>query len=337
LERYDRVRILITGGTGFVGLATAEALLKAGHEVTLFATAGLPDAFAHADELAGATIILGDISNETDIGAAIARVRPQSVLHLAAMTPDLEAEREMAARIVAVNVGGTATLLKMLRHAPDLTRIVAASSVAVYGHVDVEDGPIVEGSFAPNPASLYGITKVAAENTALRLASLYGFDLRIARIGPLFGPWEYHTGVRPLLSPHAQVLSQWRKGSAATLARPLCGDWLYSRDAAAGIVNLLTADTLQHSTYNVGAGARETILDWANAFSPIVGGNGATLAAGHEAANVTVTMAQDRARLSIERLSSDTGYRPRYLGETAATDHADWLTRFDPLPKRISA
>ncbi len=331
------MRILITGGTGFVGLATAEALLKAGHEVTLFATAGLPGAFAHAEELAGASIILGDIGSETDVGAAIAKARPQAVLHLAAMTPDLEAEREMAARIIAVNVGGTATLLKMLRHANDLTRVVAASSVAVYGHVDIEDGPIDEGSFTPKPASLYGITKVAAEDTALRLASLYGFDLRIARIGPLFGPWEYHTGVRPLLSPHAQVLSQWRKCAVATLARPLSGDWLYSRDAAAGLANLLTADTLNHSTYNVGAGARETILDWANAFSPLVDGTGAVLATDDEAANVTVTMAKDRAPLSIERLSSDTGYHTRYRGQTAATDHAEWLTRFDPLCQRTSA
>jgi nucleoside-diphosphate-sugar epimerase len=331
------VRILITGGTGFVGLAAAEALLKAGHDVTLFATAGMPDAFVHAEELAGVAVILGDICCEADVGAAIAKSRPQAVLHLAAMTPNLEAEREMAARIITVNVGGTATLLKMLRHAPELTRIVATSSVAVYGHVDVEDGPIAEGSFSPNPASLYGITKVAAEDTALRLASLYGFDLRIARIGPLFGPWEYHTGVRPLLSPHAQILSQWRKGSVATLARPLAGDWLYSRDAAAGLAGLLTGNGLKHTTYNIGAGACETVLDWANAFSTLVCGNGAALAAAHEAASVTVTMAQDRAPLSIERLSSDTGYHIHYSGETAAIDHAEWLTRFDPLPKRISA
>ncbi|TWF49428.1 NAD-dependent epimerase/dehydratase family protein [Neorhizobium alkalisoli] len=330
------MRILITGGTGFVGLATAETLLAAGHEVTLFATSPLPDAFRDAKALAGAKIALGDICSEADLGAVIAQARPEAVLHLAAMTPDIEAEREMAARIIAVNVGGTATLLKMLRNAPDLKRVVTTSSVAVYGHVDLADGPIAEER-APNPASLYGITKAAAENTAQRLASLYGFDLRIARLGPLFGPWEYHTGVRPLLSPHAQVLAQWRKGSAAALARPLLGDWLYSRDAAQGLADLLTGTELRHAVYNIGAGASETVLDWANGFSGSVGGHGATVATSDEAPNVTVTMAQDRASLSIDRLSQDTGYTPKYRGETAAADYAEWLTTFDPLPKRISA
>jgi UDP-glucose 4-epimerase len=331
------MRVLITGGTGFVGLATAERLLADGHDVTLFATSPLPDAFRGTEELAGARIVLGDICSEVEVARVLADSRPQAVLHLAAMTPDLEAERDMPAKIIGVNVGGTATLLKVLRHAPDLTRIIAASSVAVYGHVDPSAGPIDEAGSAPNPASLYGITKVAAENTAQRLAALYGIDVKIARIGPLFGPWEYHTGVRPLLSPHAQVLAQWRTGHAATLLRPLIGDWLYSRDAAAGLAGLITGTNLRHAVYNVGAGSTGSILDWARGFSGAIGGHGAIIAEEGETANVTVTMQKDRAQLSIERLSLDTGYQPAYHGQLAATDYAAWLNRFDPLSTRIGA
>nr|WP_289852027.1 NAD(P)-dependent oxidoreductase [Rhizobium sp. SSA_523] len=326
---------MITGGTGFVGLASAEALLKAGHEVTLFASTGLADPFRDAPELAGASLVLGDICSEADLSRAIAAARPQSVLHLAAMTPNVDAEREMAARIIAVNIGGTATLMKMLAQAEDLSRIVCASSVAVYGHVGLDEGSIAEDRKL-DPASLYGITKVAAEGTARRMAALFGYDLRIARLGPLFGPWEHSTGVRPLLSPHAQILSHWRKGRPARLGRPLAGDWLYSRDAGLDLLGLLTGERLQHMTYNVGAGSSHTVLDWANTLSPRIGGGDAALAGPHETANVSVTMAQDRAPLCIERLVQDCGHHARSPDE-AASDYADWLTRFDPPATRTSA
>lgn len=330
------MRILITGGTGFVGLATAEVLLAAGHEVTLFAASDIPERYRGAGSLNGANILIGDICDEAGVGAAVAKARPQAVLHLAAMTPDKQAEREIAARIIGVNVGGTATLLKVLSTAPDLKRVVCTSSVAVYGHVAISDGPIFEDHMPLSPMSLYGITKVAAEQTALRLSSLYGLDLRIARLGPLFGPWEYHTGVRPLLSPHAQVLHQWRAGYPAKLARPLLGDWLYSRDAAEGLRLLLDTTTLNHTIYNVGAGASATILDWARGFSEATSGHGAALAGHGDGPNVTVSMADDRAHLSIDRLSQDTGYTPQHHGKRVLADHAAWLSTYEPLPKRIS-
>lgn len=327
------MRVLITGGTGFVGLATAEALLALGHDVVLFAPAPLSAAFAKAPSLAGAQLLLGDIRVEIDIVSALTVARPDAVLHLAAITPDMDAEQRMPATVIEVNIGGTANLLKALKDTGGTGRLVTTSSVAVYGQVDIDCGSIVEDVALPEPIGLYGITKLAAEKTAIRLAGLYGIDLRIARLGPVFGPWEYGTGVRPLLSPHAQVLQQWRQGHCATLSRPMGGDWLYSRDAAAGLVALLTGGNLQHLVYNIGPGWTDTVEAWALHFSQMVAVPGVRLTMNDEAPNVRVSMPRDRASLSIDRLVADTGYIPNYRREQANADYVSWLNDFDPITK----
>jgi UDP-glucose 4-epimerase len=326
------MRVLITGGTGFIGLATAEALRARGHQVSLFALAPMPATFADAPSLAGIMMLKGDIRSESDITAAVRHARPDVVLHLAALTPDLDAEQQIPATVIEVNIGGTATLLKVLKDTA-VAKVVTTSSVAVYGQVEIEQGPIVEDIAQPNPTSLYGITKLAAENTAMRLASLYGLDLSIARLGPVFGPWEYATGVRPLLSPQAQVLAQWRQGQMATLSRPMNGDWLYSRDAAAALVALLTVRELKHVIYNIGPGQTETIEAWASRFSSMAATAGVRISEQDEAPNVMVSMPSDRAALAIERLSTDTDYFPKFCGPLADTDYASWLKQFDPITK----
>ncbi|SEH30994.1 NAD(P)-dependent oxidoreductase [Rhizobium sp. NFR12] len=327
------MRVLITGGTGFIGLATAEALLALGHEVFLFAPAPLSAAFANAPTLTGARLLLGDIRAEADIVSALTAARPDAVLHLAAITPDADAERRMPAMVIEVNIGGTANLLKALSDTGGTNRLVTTSSVAVYGQIDAENSPIVEDISLPDPNGLYGITKLAAEKTAIRLAGLYDIDVRIGRLGPVFGPWEHGTGVRPLLSPHAQVLQQWRQGEVARLPRPMSGDWLYSRDAAAGLVALLTGQRLQQVVYNIGPGWTETVEAWALHLSQMVAAPGVRLTMDNEQPTVRISMPRDRAALSIDRLVADTGFTPRYRLEEAATDYADWLNNFDPITK----
>ena len=62
------------------------------------------------------------------------------------------------------------------------------------------------------PVALYGISKVAAEQAALRIAQLRDIDVRVIRLGPVFGPWELPSRVRDALSPHHQILAMARDG-----------------------------------------------------------------------------------------------------------------------------
>src|SRR5207247_1711828 len=79
-------------------------------------------------------------------------------------------------------------------------------------------------------------------------------NLVVARLGPVFGPWERTTGTRDTPSPHLQAARLAAAGRPAILPHPGRADWIYSRDVATGVVTLLDADRPRHRVYNVGAG-----------------------------------------------------------------------------------
>jgi UDP-glucose 4-epimerase len=315
--------IAITGGTGFVGLALAEALQNAGHPVVLFGSAPLPARFAGA--FAEVASFMGDIRDPKGIDSLLDTCAPAAVVHLAAVTPDREAEMSDPATVIGVNVGGIANVMRSMARLPTRPRLILASSVAVYGSDEPLTGSFEEDYAPLRPVSLYGITKLAAEQTALRLAELYEIDLRIIRLGPIFGPWEHATGLRPLLSPHGQVLEVWCNGEEAILPRELFGDWLYSRDAGRGIAALLESDRLHHTVYNLGGGVSTSVADWCERFRPSPLSRGWRLARPGEQPNVLVSLPRDRAPLDIHRITADTGYRPAYSGGRAVEDHLAWL------------
>jgi UDP-glucose 4-epimerase len=323
-RKREAMSIAITGGTGFVGLALAEALQKAGHSAVLFGRAPLPARFA--DAFADVATFVGDVRDPGDVDNLLDACAPAAVVHLAAVTPDREAEMSDPAAVISVNVGGVANVMRSMSRRSRRPRLVLASSVAVYGFDEPLTGSFDEDYTPLRPASLYGITKLAAEQTALRLAELYEIDLRIIRLGPVFGPWEHATGLRPLLSPHAQVLDLWSSGEQAILPRELFGDWLYSRDAGRGIAALLESDRLQHTVYNLGGGVSTSVADWCERLRTSPLSRGWRLAGPGEEPNILFSLPRDRAPLDIHRITADTGYRPAYLGGRAGEDHLAWLS-----------
>jgi nucleoside-diphosphate-sugar epimerase len=325
--------VLVTGGTGFVGLALAEALAKAGRGCVLFGRDPAPKGFAETRWLAETPVVIGDITDPKDISRALATPGLTGLVHLAAITPDAGLERSDPARVVAVNVGGTAELLRLATQRRDL-RIIMASSVAIYGDVAV-DGSAIDEDRPPSPNSLYGVTKLAAEQTALRLADLHGFDLRVVRLGPVYGPWEWATGVRPVLSPQAQVVDLVRRGEPVLLPRAMASDWIYSRAASGGLAALLSAPNLNHRVYNLGGGAVTSVDDWCAALRDMGVAIVWELADRPNDANVRLSLPRDRAPLSVERLLADTGFDPRRRLPDCARDHAAWLaTQGHAMPTR---
>ncbi|GBR52185.1 NAD-dependent epimerase/dehydratase family protein [Gluconobacter sphaericus] len=319
------MKILITGGTGFVGLALAEALLKLGHVPVLFAMTPVAPWFGSRAPFRDVKFIEGNVCSASDVGAAVEACAPEIVIHLAAMTPDLATEKASPARITEINVSGVANLLCVLQNACNVRRVVIASSVAIYGPVDPAEGPIEETRLLA-PQSLYGITKLAAEKMALRLGDIYGMDIRLARIGPVYGPWEHDTGVRPLLSPQAQVLSLLKAGKKAVLGREMWGDWLYSRDAGAALAAIALSTRLRHAIYNVGNGHVSAVATWGTVMAEALHAPGISLAGGGDDANVHFPMKQDRAPLSIARLRQDTDFIPSFTD--TLNDYLTWLEHY---------
>ncbi|MCW2495967.1 UDP-glucose 4-epimerase GalE [Jatrophihabitans sp.] len=157
------MRVVVTGGAGYIGSVVAAQLIAAGHEVTVIDDLST----GHADAVpAGARFVQTSI---TEIGDVLAAVPVDAVIHLAAKSLVGESVVEPAA-YWRNNVVGTLAILDAMR-AHGVPRIVFSSSAATYG--DVTEQPIRETS-AARPTSPYGATKLAVDLALTDYAHQYG-------------------------------------------------------------------------------------------------------------------------------------------------------------------
>ncbi|KAB1077916.1 NAD-dependent epimerase/dehydratase family protein [Methylobacterium soli] len=315
---------LITGAAGFVGAALAEALIARGETVIAVDRGAAPAGTGPGRHRP----VSLDLTEPGALDPIFAAEPVDTLVIGAAVTADAARERADPAGIVAVNVGAVADAVRAAG-AHGVRRVLYLGSGAVYGDSAAGPEPLVEDATPLRPRSLYAITKQAGEAAALRLAETVGINCVAARLGTCFGPFERDTGVRDTLSAPLQVLRLAKAGGAARLPRPGHRDWLYIRDAVAGLLALLDAPALPHRVYNVAAGFTWSLADWC-----------ARVAARHPGfawsvtepahANIRLYDAFDRAPMSIARLVAETGYRPRYDLPAAA---ADFLGRPGPMPR----
>src|SRR5580658_10419605 len=158
------MRVLVTGGAGYIGSVVAAQLVAAGHEVTVLddLSTGHPDAVP-----AGAAFIKGTLR---DSAAEVLADGVEAVLHFAAKSLVGESVAEPA-KYWSANLGGSIALLEAMREFGVRT-IVFSSTAAVYG--EPERTPIDEQD-PTRPTSPYGASKLAIDTTLTEFARLYGF------------------------------------------------------------------------------------------------------------------------------------------------------------------
>src|SRR3954471_5277684 len=177
------MRVLVTGGAGYIGSVVTAALLDGGHEVTV-----LDDlSTGHEDAVpAGATFVRASLHDSAPV---LADVRPEAVLHFAAKS--LVGESQQAPeRYWHNNVAGSLALLEAMR-AADCRRIVFSSTAATYG--EPEEVPILETA-PTRPTNTYGASKLAVDAMLTSYAVAYDFaavSLRCFNVGgPAYGRGE---------------------------------------------------------------------------------------------------------------------------------------------------
>jgi UDP-glucose 4-epimerase len=318
---------LITGGSGFIGLALAEQLLRDGQTVVLFDRQPAPSALLDALPKGAVEQVTGDIRDVALLKSVMEQHSVDQVVHAAAITPDLQRETRDASTVLDVNINGTVALVQACTEQPSVRRVLLLSSVAVYGFAPPPGPTYREDQAWPQPTGLYGISKLASEQISLRMAELHDLDLCVARLGPVFGPWEYATGVRDMLSPHTQTLEAALENQSACLPHSLQADWIYSRDAADALARLLTSASLKHRLYNVGGEVQTDLSQWCAHLSERWPTWSATLARCPEDATVRYGLPGTRPALSTERLRQDTDWSPAHSLAEAATDYIRWRSQ----------
>jgi UDP-glucose 4-epimerase len=235
------MKILVTGGAGFVGSRVVEYLQRDGHTVTVFDN--LTTGFAHAVP-DGATLVEGDLRDAADVSAAVEG--HEAVIHLAAqaLVPESVANPQKAFDINLV--GGFNLIEAMRKHG--VTRIVHSSTAAVYG--TPERVPIREDD-RRLPINPYGATKLAFEALLHSYHAAYGFNVTMFRYFNPYGPTEAH-------EPETHAVPNFIRAALDGTPVPLywkgepIRDFFFVDDIARAHVMGLARDG--YNIYNLGSG-----------------------------------------------------------------------------------
>lgn len=311
------MRVLVTGGAGFIGSHLVEALLRRGDQVTVLDN--LDDAYDPSlkeANLAGllsagggsVRLVRGDLRDPSALHDAMAGV--DAVAHLAAragVRPSLRDPQLYA----SVNVGGTAALLDALRLRPGVP-LVFASSSSVYGASATP--PFREDDAADRPLSPYAATKRACELLGYAAHAGWGTQVCCLRFFTVYGPRQ-----RPDMA-----ISRFLSCALDGRPLPVFGDLASSRDytwVGDTVAAILAA--LDHpppfAIINVGGGRPVTLGQLVQAVGVAVGAPVQVDALPPQAGDVPLTLA------SVERAEALLGWRAKLTLEEGLARTADWL------------
>ena len=304
--------ILVTGGAGFVGLNVVEQLRARGDEVRV------ADLDAPAIDVPFERVDVTQPPDRIFIGV-------KRVIHLAAITADPARDARDPARVAEVNLLGTIRVLEAARR-QGVERFVYASTGALYGAAGVGvDHPLDEDADRPVPATMYGITKYAAERTCLRLGELWNLDVRVGSLATAFGKWEHVTGARTHTSPPTLLARIAREGGEAVFPPLGATDYIYAPDLAAAIIALMDAKAPKHRLYHLGTGAAWSLPQWCELLAERF--PAFRWRESESECNVIPLSRATRTRFSNDRLTRDLGWRPRFTLAQARDDFLAWMEK----------
>jgi UDP-glucose 4-epimerase len=311
------VRVLVTGGAGYIGSVVAAQLVAAGHEVTV-----LDDlSTGHADAVPpGATFVKGTLR---DCAAEVLADGVQAVLHFAAKSLVGESVAEPA-KYWSTNLGGTIALLEAMREIGVRT-IVFSSTAAVYG--EPERTPVTETD-PTRPTSPYGASKLAVDTTLSEFARLHGFGAMSLRYFNVAGAHRAADGTWYGERHHPETHLIPNVLASVTAGRPVqvfgddyptpdgtaVRDYIHVTDLGDAHLRALAACRPgQHRVYNLGNGAGFSVRPVIDACAEVTGTQISVDATARRPGDPAVLVA------SSERIQAELGWRAeRDLRDMAA-------------------
>jgi UDP-glucose 4-epimerase len=293
------VRVIVTGGAGFIGSHVVDTLVARGDEVVVL------DDLSHGKREnvnPRAELVVADIRDQAAVQSVFGEAQPEACLHLAAQAdvrvaiarPDFDGE---------VNVLGTIRLLEAAREHG--TRIIFSSTGgAIYGECAEP-----AGEDAPRePFSQYGTSKLAGEEYLATYNRLYGSEHTALRYGNVFGPRQDPHGEAGVVAIFLGLLARGEPPH-------IFGDGSQQRDYVyVGDVAAVTVAALERpaGVFNVGTGTATSVLDLFEVCRRISG--------------VHVEPVFDPPRLGeLQRSALDASLAERELGFAAETSFEDGI------------
>jgi UDP-glucose-4-epimerase GalE len=304
------MKVLVTGGAGYIGSHTARALAKRGHEPVIFDNLSR----GHREAALDATLIEGDILSADDISGALAAHKVEGVLHFGALTYVGESVAHPDAYYRA-NVTGTLNLLEAMRR-HGVSKIIFSSSAATYG--EPQKVPMAE-DHPQNPVNPYGRTKLIAEwmlrdfddafgsrHVALRYFNAAGCS-EDGKIGEDHDP-ETHLIPRVLLAVTGEIPAVTILGTDWNTPDGTCiRDYIHVEDLADA--HVLALEHLggggASAQWNLGTGSGSSVREVISCVEKVTGKKVPAIEGARRAGDPSVLVA------AADKVRRDLGWKPR--------------------------
>ena len=311
------MKILVTGGLGFIGHNIVRMLENLGHDVSIIDNQTdygiIPETelnYVMAErgkKILTRNIVLSDITHPLDdqlfLGVDI-------VIHLASFPRQKVVNKNPVAGSRVMSEGLLNLLEMSVKH--KIKRFVYASSSMVYGdfnHTSIKEDAVC------NPIVQYGIMKLAGEWLVKDYSRQYGLNYTIVRPSAVYGPCDVTDRV---ISKFFAAAMNGEDIQVHGIEEQL--DFTYVDDAAMGIVLAATNKKSANSTYNISRGQSHSLMSAAMLITDIVGEG--TIFIGKRDLSYPV-----RGQLSVKKAKKDFGYLPEVDLKQGLIKYYEWLTQ----------
>ena len=324
------MRLLVTGGAGFIGSAVVRRAIGDGDDVLVL------DKLTYAGNLASLApvaanphhhFVRADICDRDAVKAAFARFRPEAVLHLAAES-HVDRSIDGPAAFIETNVVGTFVLLSealdywrsLAGEAREGFRFLHVSTDEVFGSLGAEGLFREDSPYRPN--SPYSATKASADHLARAWRETYGLPTILTNCSNNYGPYHFPEKLIPLAilsAVEGKPLPVYGRGENVR-------DWLYVEDHAAALLLVARRGAVGQS-YNVGGRSERRNIDVVEAICDILDEIRPRAAGSYreQIAFVADRPGHDR-RYAIDatKIERELGWRPRESFETGLRKTVRW-------------
>ena len=340
------MRVVVTGGAGFIGSAVVRHLvLEKGYEVLTIdklTYAGTQTSLTAVSDRPGYRFLKADICDREAVLQALSDFQPDRIMHLAAES-HVDRSINGAKDFIDTNIVGTFTLLECARAywgglAPerkDAFRFLHVSTDEVYGSLG-EEGLFTEET-AYDPSSPYSASKAASDHLAKAWGRTYGLPVVVSNCSNNYGPYHFPEKLIPLIVLNAlegKALPVYGNGANVR-------DWLYVEDHARAL-DLIAERGRIGETYNVGGRNEWRNIDVVTRICDLMDGL-RPKATSHRS---LITHVTDRpghdARYAIDatRLETELGWRAQETFDTGIDKTVRWYLDnewwWKPLRERYS-